>query len=237
MKQKPFKVKNENTTNNVDVPDRDNIRRVTPEQLVEMGENYFVQKKYTEAFQCFHAAAQNLDPKDVIPIRELMCAMALCAMHDNKMDLARQIFEEDLMNYASDSPTIGNNYAVLKYMMGDMPGAADAFENAIVHEPNNVLVWKNIIITCLSQQQTISVGLQTLFALTQVFPEYVDGWLLFAHLYRTINDYTSAEVIYKKVLSLEPDNAEALHWLEAKNKPVIISGNDLIGKLKALEVS
>ncbi|HEY9077940.1 MAG TPA: tetratricopeptide repeat protein [Anaerolineaceae bacterium] len=175
----------------------------THEFLIEQA-NLAAQKgEWQDAFN-FLNHAYSLVPDDP----GLLSGLGTCLIQLNKPAEAVPYFEK-LVSLMGESPDAYNNLGVACMLAGDIPGAETAYRKATDLSPNNLQAWKNLAILLLQQDDKIAEGVQILAAIIKSNPTDVETLNMMAQVYEEGEDFESAAALYRKVLSIEPDQSIA----------------------------
>lgn len=93
--------------------------------------------------------------------------------------------------------------------MGDLPGAAENYENALAYYPESYQIAYSLAEVYYRMYQPE----KTLQVLEKMIPRDVEVFRLSAACFRMLKDYISAQKSYHNIIKLDPDNMESFTFL------------------------
>lgn len=107
-----------------------------------------------------------------------------------------------------------NNLGVARLVAGDPGGAEAAFRRLLEQDPHHLQARKNLALVCLRQDKFLE-GVTLIRDVLRDAPNDTEALLMLGDCYRDAGDLASARLFYQRVLTLQPDHAEAAVQLEA----------------------
>jgi GT2 family glycosyltransferase/ADP-heptose:LPS heptosyltransferase/2-polyprenyl-3-methyl-5-hydroxy-6-metoxy-1,4-benzoquinol methylase/Tfp pilus assembly protein PilF len=112
---------------------------------------------------------------------------------------------------------IHNDYAVMKYKLGDVEKATFHLQRAIFYDTTNITAMKNIADIFISEQK-FEEAIQIYQKILQLNPNDLETLLSIASICVEIGKIDDAKFFYTKVLEIDPNNPEARKTLESIEK-------------------
>ena len=121
---------------------------------------------------------------------------------------------KNLVDAFPDFAQAHNDLGVLTYQAGDKQTALAHYEKAAQLDPGNITFKKNLADFYYVEQQRVEEALQLYVDVLAIEPEDVETLLMTGHICIAVQQFDDAEVFYKRVLEIEPWNADASEILQ-----------------------
>jgi glycosyltransferase involved in cell wall biosynthesis/Flp pilus assembly protein TadD len=121
---------------------------------------------------------------------------------------------KDLLATYPDFALAHNDLGVLHYNAGDKENALIHYEKAAQLEPANITFKKNLADFWFVEQNRVEDALKLYVEVLARQPEDVETLLITGHICVSLQKFDDAKVFYKRVLEIEPWNADARQNLE-----------------------
>jgi tetratricopeptide (TPR) repeat protein/glycosyltransferase involved in cell wall biosynthesis len=111
-----------------------------------------------------------------------------------------------------------NDLGVLYYQVGKKEKAHQSYEKAVQLDPANIVSQKNLADYYYVEMGRIEEALQIYVKILKLNPRDIETLLITGHVCVALNNYEDAEVFYRRVLELEPQNEVAQSSLNKLDK-------------------
>jgi len=132
-------------------------------------------------------------------------------LDSGNFDKAIHAFEKAIQRNPSD-PRIYNNLGIAYELSRDYEKARSAYEKAIEVNPENSSILNNLAGLSLLEGKPHDAAFLFDSAIS-ADPLYIEPYMNIARMFIEMREFSSAEPYVRKVLEIEPDNAEALNLL------------------------
>jgi tetratricopeptide (TPR) repeat protein len=168
----------------------------------------------------------------------VLTGMGTCLIQVNQVGQAIPYFRK-VTDLAPDSAEAYNNLGVAYVFEGKFQDAEQAYKAAITVNPDHLPAWKNLANLYLQQPENITEGVKILASIVKGHPEDIVALMLLAECYEAGEEIESSITLYKKVLTIDPENQLAKSKLD-QYKPLqpVLAGldrSDLVKKLSVLK--
>jgi tetratricopeptide (TPR) repeat protein len=123
-----------------------------------------------------------------------------------------------LMESFPDFSIAYNDLGVLYYNVGDKEKALKHYQKAVKLAPANVTFQKNLADYYLVELDRKEEALQIYLSLLNDHPNDLEMSLTAAHICVTVQNFSQAKVLYKRVLVIDPENEDAQNNLRTLDK-------------------
>ena len=133
---------------------------------------------------------------------------------------------EALLASHSDFALAHNDLGVLYYNRGDKENALKGYETAARLEPDNITFQKNLADFYYVEQGKMEDALKIYVKILESNPEDAEILLILGHFCVALQKFDDAEEFYKRLLAVEPWNAEAHENLDKLTKRPTVTATE-----------
>jgi tetratricopeptide (TPR) repeat protein len=173
------------------------------EQYIEKADESARQGDWAATIDALRAA-EKIQPDNA----GVLTGLGTCLIQINQITESIPYFIK-VIQLAPESAEAQNNLGVA-YAFSHFYGEAEvAYKKALAVDPEHLPAWKNLAGLYLQQAERVEEGVQVLASIVKKHPDDVESLLLMADCYESVDENESALTLYKKVLTLEPENPVA----------------------------
>lgn len=147
----------------------------------------------------------------VIPSLQLsveeLYAEAQKFVQQNRMSEAHSLIE-DLAHTNSNCAIFHNDLGVLRYQLGDIKGAQQAYEQAVELEPTNSNFSKNLADLYFAELGMVDDAIRIYLELFRTHPRDLEVLSGLGHICAAVGRPEEAQTFYRRALEIEPWNAD-----------------------------
>lgn len=128
-------------------------------------------------------------------------------VQQNRLSEAHSLLEELAHNNSNDA-LFQNDLGVLRYRLGDVDGARQAYERAVELQPSNSNFRKNVADLYFTKLDKIDEAIGIYLDLFRRFPRDVETLAGLGHISAAVGHPNEAKSFYRRALEIEPWSAE-----------------------------
>jgi Flp pilus assembly protein TadD len=145
---------------------------------------------------------------------EELYAEAQQFVQQNRLSEAHSLLEE-LAHTNSGSAIIHNDLGVLRYQLGDIKGAQQAYERAVELETTNSNFSKNLADLYFTELGMVDDAIRIYLDLFRIRPRDLEVLSGLGHICASVGRPEEAQLFYRRALEIEPWNAEVRAALQS----------------------